>query len=235
MSESIPPLDPDILGALRGPEAAPADVRARARHRLMSAIGAGGGAGGGGASGATTGGAAGAGGSSRSLGRTAGLTALAFVLGGVAGSRLQLMFGRESVARVVYVDRVITPAPSSPGVSTSPAIPSAVPLVATNAVPVAAPAPPARGSQLSAERIVLDEARGALAQGDPARAIERLGHHRRAFPAPLLGEERDAMWVQALVKGGHVDEARAHAEAFRRRYPDSLFSSVVDSAIDSVR
>ena len=231
MSESFPPLDPEILGALRAPEAAPADVRARARNRLMSAIGGGSGAGGAGAGGPAAGGR----GASRSLGRTAGLTALAFVLGGVVGSRLQLMFGRESVARVVYVDRVITPAPSSPGVSTTPAITSAVPLVATNAVPVTASAPPARGSQLSAERIVLDEARGALAQGDPARAIERLDHHRRVFPAPLLGEERDAMWVQALVKGGRVDEARAHAEAFRRRYPDSLFSSVVDSAIDSVR
>jgi hypothetical protein len=231
VSESIPPLDPDILGALRAPERAPADVRARARSRLMSAIGIAGG----GAGGAAGGAAAGGGGASRSLGRTAGLTALAFVLGGVAGARLQQMFGRESVARVVYVDRVITPAPSSTGDVTTPAIAAPVPPPATSTAPLAASAPVTRGSQLSAERIVLDEARGALAQGDPARAIERLDHHRRAFPTPLLGEERDAMWVQALVKGGRVDEARTRAEAFRRRYPDSLFSSVVDSAIDSVR
>ena len=223
MSESIPPLDPELLEAMRAPEQAPPEVRARARDRLLRAVG-------------LAGGAAAAGAASRALGRTVGLTALAFVLGGVVGARLQAMYGRESVARVVYVDRVLTPQPSRPNdVAVTPVAPPTPAPPVGNAAPAAASAPPARASQLSAERIVLDEARGALAQGDPARAIERLDHHRRAFPAPLLGEERDAMWVQALVKAGRPDEARARAEAFRRRYPDSLFSSVVDSAIDSLR
>jgi outer membrane protein assembly factor BamD (BamD/ComL family) len=81
---------------------------------------------------------------------------------------------------------------------------------------------------------LLDEARSALAQGDPARALERLQRHRQSFPMPLLGEERDAMWVSALVKAGRYDEARTRAEAFRRRFPDSLFASMVDTAIASI-
>jgi len=61
-----------------------------------------------------------------------------------------------------------------------------------------------------------------------------LDRHRRTFSAPLLGEERDAMWIQALVKAGRYDDARTRAAAFRRRSPDSLFTSVVDSAIGSI-
>ena len=41
MSESIPPLDPGVLGPLREAEPAPAAVRARARRRLLSAGGEG--------------------------------------------------------------------------------------------------------------------------------------------------------------------------------------------------
>jgi hypothetical protein len=65
-------------------------------------------------------------------------------------------------------------------------------------------------------------------------AFDRLERHRRAFSNPLLAEERDAMWIQALVKASRFDEARARGEVFRKRYPDSLFSSAVDSALESV-
>jgi hypothetical protein len=71
-------------------------------------------------------------------------------------------------------------------------------------------------------------------QGDPVRALDRLDRHRRSFPHPLLAEERDAMRVQALVKAGRYDEARARASIFLKRSPDSLFSSVVNSAIASI-
>jgi hypothetical protein len=135
--------------------------------------------------------------------------------------------------RVVYVDRIV-PAPAAPTVAEAPAavaIPAAPIAITTSTASVA---PSSRASQLSAERILLDEARAALAQGDPARALDRLERHRRTFATPLLGEERDAMWIQALVKAGRYDEARTRATSFRKHSPDSLFSSVVDSAIDSI-
>jgi hypothetical protein len=159
--------------------------------------------------------------------------AVAFVLGGVVGVGLYSTLAPAPSPRVVYVDRVVpasvtAPIADPPAVAPTPAAPVA------SAAAVVAVAPSGRASQLSAERILLDEARAALAQGDPARAIDRLERHRRTFATPLLGEERDAMWIQALVKAGRYDEARTRAAAFRRRAPDSLFSSVVDSAIDSI-
>lgn len=223
MSESIPPLDPGLLGPLREAEPAPEAVRTRARQRLMAAVGGGGG----------PGSAGGPGAGPRRLAVTRMPRAVAFVLGGVVGVGLYSALVPAPPARVVYVDCVV-PAPSPPPVPEAPAatmVPAAPTASAVAAAPVVASS---RASQLSAERILLDEARAALAQGDPPRALDRLERHRRTFAAPLLGEERDAMWIQALVKAGRYDEARTHAQAFRKHSPDSLFSSVVDSAIDSI-
>jgi len=50
----------------------------------------------------------------------------------------------------------------------------------------------------------------------------------------VLGEERDALTVEALVGAGRYDEARSLADAFHRRSPDSLFTTTVSSAIRSI-
>ena len=230
MSESIPPLDPELVRGLRDDDPAPPDVRARARERLMTAVAA---LGMGGREGGAT--------PPRSLGGATGakIAAIAFLLGGIAGATLHAILSPAPAPRVVYVDRDVTPdrqlpAPSPPaptGDVVSAPLPSPPPAIATSG---ASSASPSRASQLSAERILLDEARSALARGDTTLALGRLQRHRQLFPAPLLGEERDAMWVQALVKAGRFGEARARAEAFRKRTPDSLFSSMVDSAVESI-
>ncbi len=233
MNESIPPLDPDLVGPLREAEPAPADVRAGARQRLLGAVGGLGG----GPDGWGGGGAAGEAARRSAIPRMP--RTIAFVLGGVVGVGLYAALAPVPAPRVVYVDRVVPPPQTAPLTTAEPTA-TAITTVAAEAISTAhaATIPSAtsstRASQLSAERILLDEARAAIAQGDPARAIDRLERHRRTFPVPLLAEERDAMWVQALVKAGRYDEARAHASAFRKRSPDSLFSSVVDSAIDSI-
>ncbi len=224
MSESIPPLDPGLLGPLRDAEPAPSAVRARARQRLLNAVG---GLGGGG------GPAGSSGGSGARAGAPRVPTAIAFVLGAVVGVGVYAALAPRAAPRTIYVDRVVPP-PSAAPVAPATATAAIEAIPAPSATQAGSAAQPSRGSQLSAERILLDEARAALAQGDSARALDRLERHRRTFPVPLLAEERDAMWVQALVKAGRYDEARAHASAFRRRSPDSLFSSVVDSAIDSI-
>ena len=232
MSETIPPLDPGIVGPLREVDPAPAAVRARARERLLTAVaGQAGQAGQGGQSG-PGGGGLGPQGRSGLLNMSG---VVAFLLGGVVGAGLYAAMAPVPEPRVVYVDRAAPPTVPAP-IAAVPTVPVTAPTqeARTPAVPPASAAPAARESQLSAERILLDEARAALAQGDPARAVDRLQRHRRTFAAPILGEERDAMWVQALVKEGRYDEARASAAAFRKRSPDSLFSSVVDSAIDSI-
>jgi hypothetical protein len=229
VSDSIPPLDPRLLEPLRESERAPADVRARAWHRLMTAVA---GLGPGGAEDSGTRAQARRAGA---LGTpAAGVALLAFAVGTAVGAGLYAVFAPVPPARVVYVDRVEVPPASSP----APTLPPEETATTSSARAASVSPPPsassAHASQLSAERMMLDEARAALAQGDPLRAIGRLERHRRTFPSALLGEERDAMWVQALAKAGRYDEARARATAFRKHSPDSLFASVVDSAIESI-
>jgi hypothetical protein len=161
---------------------------------------------------------------------TAVVACLAFAVGAAVG----VAFAPSPSPRIVYVDRVVVPTAPLPATTPTPAELETIPAPLEAPAPRSSAAPPGHASQLSAERILLDEARVALAQGDTARAIERLDLHRRTFPVPLLGEERDAMWIQALVKSGRYDEARARAAVFRRRAPNSFFSSMVESALGSI-
>jgi hypothetical protein len=167
-----------------------------------------------------------------------GTKAIAFLLGGAVGAALYAGLAKPPPARVVYIDRpvdrpIALPAatPASP-----PAAPAATPQEPpTTVASVARPsATKSRASQLSAERMILEEARTAIVQGDTQRGLDRLERHRRLFPNPLLAEERDALQVQGLVKAGRYDEARASAEAFRKRAPESIFMPMVEAAIGSI-
>lgn len=159
----------------------------------------------------------------------------AFVAGGVVGAVLYAKLGPVPAPHIVFVDRPV-PAPTSSGLPVSPPeSPSATPALAASSLP-AQSAPPNRGlpSQLSAERRILDEARSALLRGEAQQALDALERHRRTFPSPVLGEERDALQVQALVKAGRYAEARARGEAFGRRVPDSFYLPMVNAALASI-
>jgi hypothetical protein len=232
LSDSLPPPDPEleaVLQQLRAIEPAPAEVRARARSRLLSAAMA---AGSGGGAGSVRAGRA-------LLTGKAGVAVLAFLLGGGAGAALYALMRPPPAPRVVYVERPAAQ-PESPPVAPVPApTAGATPLATASVAPAtAASVGPVRAvsrvSQLAAERTLLDEARADLSAGDASQSLDLLERHRRTFPAPILGEERDALRVEALAKQGRGDEARAAGAAFRRRWPDSLFSSAVDDAIHSL-
>jgi hypothetical protein len=166
---------------------------------------------------------------------TQAIAAAAFVAGGVLGAVLYAKLGPSTAPQIVFVDRPV-PAPTSSGLPVSPPeSPSALPAPVASSQSVQS-ASPNRGlpSQLSAERKVLDEARGALLRGEGQQALDALERHRRTFPSPLLGEERDALQVQALVKAGRYAEARARGEAFGRRFPDSFYLPMVNAALASI-
>lgn len=78
------------------------------------------------------------------------------------------------------------------------------------------PQPPPAVDELAG----LDEAQRALA-GDPARALALCEAHARAFPRGALTEEREVLAIEALVRLGRGDAARARAEAFRAAHPAS--------------
>ena len=236
MIESGVPVDPSDLELLRAEEPAEATTRARVRAKLAGVIPMG----------------------SVVDGRPSGihpprelappapsagiakgpaLAAFAFVIGGVTGAALYAVLVKPPPAQVVYVDRstapLAAPPPPLPVESVAETSPRLV-ASATRAVPHPSSSTRNSGSQLSAERIMLDEARAALMEGNTSRALALIDRHRRNFANALLAEERDALEVQSLVKAHRFDEARARADAFRKRTPGSLFLSVVDAAVESI-
>jgi outer membrane protein assembly factor BamD (BamD/ComL family) len=71
----------------------------------------------------------------------------------------------------------------------------------------------------------------ALARGDSGAAYKAMLEHERRFPQGKLAEERDAIRIQALVGLGQPEAARLRADAFRKRYPESLLRPAVEHAV----
>lgn len=69
---------------------------------------------------------------------------------------------------------------------------------------------------------MLARAQGLLGQ-DPATALSITEGHQRSFPAAMLVEEREVIAVDALVRLGRRDEARARVAQVRARFPRSAY------------
>lgn len=165
-------------------------------------------------------------------------TAIAFVVGGAVGAALFASLAKLPPARVSHIDRPIdrSVAASAANPPFLQALSTTTPEHSPTASASVAHASAAKRevSQLSAERLVLEEARAAIERGDPQRGLDRLEQHQHRFPNPLLAEERDALRVRALVEVGRYDDARASAEVFRMRRPNSIFISMVEAAIAAI-
>ena len=86
-------------------------------------------------------------------------------------------------------------------------------------------------NSLAAERRLLDEARQSLARSEPQSGLAPLNRHAKRFPTGVLTEEREALAVRLLAALGNQPAAVARAESFHRRFPDSLFTPVVNNAV----
>jgi TolA-binding protein len=145
-------------------------------------------------------------------------------------------------------DRSITTAATSTVAAVQPSYPappqSAAPSETAPAVRVddLPPAPSARpatsassrplhANDLTLERELLDVARAALARGNPDGAIASLRRHVERWPNGLLAEEREVVWIQALVAGGRRHDADERGGRFRRDYPGSALTPAVDAAL----
>ena len=248
-------LDPDIqrlLASERSRPEEPAALQAAVLERLEATIvGGGPGGSGGGNDGAPT--AAGAGAAARvatgggAIAKWVAFGSVTFALGLGSGVALHaaLSSGPSVQARAASTasaaPTTATTAPlasATPPTSASSASPEPEPDVPPAAVAAAPPSsarPPsaaARDVDLAAERAGIDMARTALTRGDDAGALLLLQRHAREFPQGRLVEEREALWVQALARSGRVGEARAHARAFRQRFPKSMLLPAVDMAVD---
>jgi hypothetical protein len=142
------------------------------------------------------------------------------------------------------------PAPASPPAAPpSPATPAGAPgpapAAATGARAESPAAQPERAPRveprererdrgLGAERALIEQARTALAREKYTAAVEALERHAREFPGGELEEERESLQIQALVGLERFDQARKAAARFRRRFPRSIFTAVVDEALRSI-
>ncbi len=99
--------------------------------------------------------------------------------------------------------------------------PRAAPVVPGHAVA------PVENSRLAEEARAVLDARAELAGGNPSAALRLLEAARVDFPHGSLGQERDALAVEALAASGQKDAASARAQAFLRRFPASPHASNV--------
>jgi hypothetical protein len=114
----------------------------------------------------------------------------------------------------------VVPRAPAPTIATAEVVnaPPAPPVVVKHAAkPVVDPI-----ADLEAERTLLDEARAALQQGDPARALDATDRHAARFARGTLTEERWALRVRALARLGRRDDARAAASEMASRFPHSF-------------
>jgi len=85
------------------------------------------------------------------------------------------------------------------------------------AAPAAAAAASSAG--LREELRFIDAARAALAAGDHGRALRELGAYERVAATGMLDREARVLRIEALVKSGDLQQARALAEAYSAAFP----------------
>jgi hypothetical protein len=167
------------------------------------------------------------------------LVVAAVVAAAGAGAGLHALFRPVPPARVVFVDPPM--AVKAPVVVASPVVEGAasdgerqpiVPRPVRSAPARLAPVPVT--PSLSEERALLDEARDALSQGEGERALTLTDEYARRFARPQLGEEREALAIQALVLAGRYVEARDRAARFEAVSPRSLFRPAVEASLSSI-
>lgn len=144
--------------------------------------------------------------------------------------------GVESAAapavRPAPVARVETAAGATPREAPRAEVPvqSANSLESAKAVPAARilkPEASSRVDSVAAELGAIDGVRAALARGDASGALSRLDGYAKAYPRGRLAVEAEVLRIDALARSGQGAVASKRAEAFLRRFPNSVFASRV--------
>lgn len=158
---------------------------------------------------------------------------LATLVGGAAiGAAVHAELGAPKVV-VVERDR---PMPSMVASAAVPRPTAVLPSIPVDTLPTVAAVVPSAPSAVPssdtfvAERKLLDGARFALASGDTQLSLARIDEHTRTYPRGRFIEEREALRVRALADAGRKDEARASAERFEAKWPNSVLLPAVKAA-----
>jgi hypothetical protein len=101
-------------------------------------------------------------------------------------------------------------------------------VVATAAAPVVtSPEREAARASLSRELAAVDAARATLARGDARQALSMLDAYSQKHPHGRLELEAEVLRIDALARSGRADAAKQRAQAFLRRYPNSVLAARV--------
>ncbi len=236
MSDELPPLPSDIRDLIardRRDEIMPEDARRRLLRNVGAAVLAGGAATVAVKGGLLTGVYA-------FFTRKGAIAAMAFTLGGAAGA--------SGYAVAQKMSPVAPSAPTCPSVAASPPPPprdapkplappvEPMPSVSASAPSVVASPPPppsvsSTKSDLESEKTLIETAQSALLHGNAQKALDATLEHKKRFPAGQLGEEREFHAIRALHLLGRADEANARFDAFRARYPKSLYTEPLNKVL----
>ena len=98
---------------------------------------------------------------------------------------------------------------------------------ATPVARVAKPEASSKADSVAVELGVIDGVRAALARGDASGALSRLDGYAKAYPRGRLALEAEVLRIDALARSGQGAAASKRAEAFLRRFPNSVLASRV--------
>jgi hypothetical protein len=115
----------------------------------------------------------------------------------------------------------------------APRSPPAAPVVSPEPDSREHPAPPSVAASLSEEIAMIDRARQALVDHDPARALRLTSEHDRRFPRGALTPESRILRVQALLAVGDRPGATQLAESMIQQNPDGAYALRAKHLLDA--
>lgn len=162
-------------------------------------------------------------------------SSLAFLLALAAGASVQRRSQRQgqTAQQVAQPSVQAQPARSTRLELAPPAAGSSEPLDSKRRSSAHKPQPSHQNpTRPKTDEIALLRAAHRMLAVDPKRARAILQQHARDYPNGDFVEEREALSVEALLRAGMPEEARAHAKRFVLRYPRSPYLRRVHACLD---
>ena len=137
--------------------------------------------------------------------------------------------------RALPVPTVVAPSAIAPGAATASPAPAhrASAAHSGKVAPAhsAVVAPASGASDASEESRAVTDARNALRGGNSSSALSILSQAQQRFGNGVLGQEREALTVEALAKSGQSAAARARGQVFLKNYANSPYSARIRTLI----
>ena len=145
---------------------------------------------------------------------------------GLAAIKLGSTYSAQVVSGASAPPPALAPALSGEAIATAPdpAPESRTSAVAIEALPtVNVPKTRAPDARRCDEVALVDAVDTELRSGNPERALAAVRAHEQRCAEGALVQERERMAIEALVKLGRLEQARARARAFEERFPTSPY------------